>query len=89
LDGAEFSVVSSSEEQVELSFRSTYNASRPDSVRLSIDKRLVMLKGSSGFYCYSIYEHASHWPALNISEARVAFKLNTGKLVAPPLARCF
>ncbi|GJN13877.1 hypothetical protein PR202_gb00629 [Eleusine coracana subsp. coracana] len=80
LDATEFSVVSSSEEQVELSFKSTYNPSRPNSaIRLNIDKRLVMLKGSSGFYCYSIYEHASGWPAMNISEARIAFKLNTGK----------
>ncbi|GJN07079.1 hypothetical protein PR202_ga24872 [Eleusine coracana subsp. coracana] len=38
-----------------------------------------MLKGSSGFYCYAIFEHTSHWPALNISEARIAFKLNTAK----------
>ncbi|TVU50723.1 hypothetical protein EJB05_02110 [Eragrostis curvula] len=79
LDSTEFKVVSSSEEQVELSFRSTYNPSLPNSVRLNIDKRLVMLKGSSGFYCYAIFEHASNWPALNITEARIAFKLNTGK----------
>ncbi|TVU27112.1 hypothetical protein EJB05_29692 [Eragrostis curvula] len=79
LDSTEFRVVSSSEEQVELSFKSTYNPSRPNSVRLNIDNRLVMLKGSSGFYCYSIYEHASNWPALNISETRIAFKLNTGR----------
>ncbi|TVU50724.1 hypothetical protein EJB05_02111 [Eragrostis curvula] len=79
LDGTEFSVVSSSDEQVELSFKSTYSPSRRNSFRLNIDKRLVMLKGSSGFYCYSIYEHASNWPALNISETRIAFKLNTGR----------
>uniref|UniRef100_A0A0E0MJA4 rhamnogalacturonan endolyase n=1 Tax=Oryza punctata TaxID=4537 RepID=A0A0E0MJA4_ORYPU len=79
LDSTEFKVVSSSEDQVELSFRSTYNPSRPNSVRLNIDKRLVMLKGSSGFYCYAIFEHVTDWPALNISEARLAFKLNTDK----------
>ncbi|RCV36705.1 hypothetical protein SETIT_8G003600v2 [Setaria italica] len=38
-----------------------------------------MLKGSSGFYCYAIFEHTSNWPAMNISEARLAFKLNTDK----------
>ncbi|TVU03756.1 hypothetical protein EJB05_50693, partial [Eragrostis curvula] len=54
LDSTEFKVVSSSEDQVELSFRSTYNPSRPNS-------------------------HASDWPALNITEARIAFKLNTAK----------
>ncbi|KAL6905690.1 hypothetical protein ACP4OV_003291 [Aristida adscensionis] len=79
LDGTEFRVVTSSEEQVELSFRSTYDPSRGDSIPLSIDKRLVMLKGSSGFYCYAIYEHAGDHPAVNISETRIAFKLDTGK----------
>lgn len=80
LDSTEFRVVSSSEEeQVELSFRSTYDPSRPNSVRLTVDKRLVMLKGSSGFYCYAIFEHAGDWPALNITEARLVFKLNTAR----------
>ncbi|RCV36340.1 hypothetical protein SETIT_7G310700v2 [Setaria italica] len=79
LDSTEFKVVSSSPEQVELSFRSIYNPSRQDSVRLNVDKRIVVLKGSSGFYCYAIFEHASNWPAMNISEARLAFKLNTDK----------
>ncbi|CAM0874373.1 unnamed protein product [Alopecurus aequalis] len=79
LDSTEFRVVSSSEEQVELSFRSTYDPSRLNSVRLTVDKRLVMLRGSSGFYCYAIFEHAGDWPALNITEARLAFKLNTAR----------
>ncbi|CAN6345595.1 unnamed protein product [Urochloa humidicola] len=79
LDGTEFQVVSSSEEQVELSFRSSYNASRPDSLRLNVDKRLVVLRGSSGFYCYAIFEHTGQYPALNISVARLAFKLSSAK----------
>ncbi|XP_066333313.1 rhamnogalacturonate lyase B-like [Miscanthus floridulus] len=77
LDGSELRVVSSSEEKVELSFRSNYNPSLPNSVRLNIDKRFVMLKGSSGFYCYAILEHASGYPALTVDEARITFKLNT------------
>ncbi|TVU20081.1 hypothetical protein EJB05_36273, partial [Eragrostis curvula] len=39
----------------------------------------VMLRGSSGFYCYAIFEHPREYPALNISVARLAFKLNTDK----------
>ena len=39
LESTEFNVVSSSQVQVELSFRSTYNPSRQDSVRLNVDKR--------------------------------------------------
>ncbi|XP_021316364.1 rhamnogalacturonate lyase B [Sorghum bicolor] len=76
LDGSELRVVSSSEEKVELSFRSNYNPSLPNSVRLNIDKRFVMLKGSSGFYCYAILEHVGGYPALTVDEARITFKLN-------------
>nr|TKW00819.1 hypothetical protein SEVIR_8G137000v2 [Setaria viridis] len=82
LDGTEFNVVSSSEDQVELSFRSTYSPSLENSFRLNIDKRLVMLRGSSGFYCYAIFEHDGDYPALNITEARLVFKLNTGNYMA-------
>jgi len=37
--------------------------------------RFVMLRGSSGFYTYSIYEHLDGWPDFDIAETRVAFKL--------------
>ncbi|KAF8724805.1 hypothetical protein HU200_020743 [Digitaria exilis] len=40
---------------------------------------LVMLRGSSGFYCYAIFEHPQEFPALNVSVARLAFKLNKTK----------
>uniref|UniRef100_A0A0A9G7K8 Uncharacterized protein n=1 Tax=Arundo donax TaxID=35708 RepID=A0A0A9G7K8_ARUDO len=79
LDSTEFKVISSSEDQVELSFRSTYNPSLQNSIHLNVDKRLVMLRGSSGFYCYAIFEHARDHPALNITEARLVMKLNPGK----------
>lgn len=39
LDGTEFRVVSATEEQVELSFRSAYDPSRLNSVPLNVDKR--------------------------------------------------
>ncbi|XP_051220497.1 uncharacterized protein [Lolium perenne] len=77
LDGSEFRVVTQTEEQVELSFRSTYDPARGNGVRLNIDKRFVVLKGSSGFYTYAILEHAADTPAIDISLARIAFKLNT------------
>ncbi|CAM0949851.1 unnamed protein product [Alopecurus aequalis] len=77
LDGSEYRVVSQSEEQVEVSFRSTYDPARSNGgVRLNVDKRFVMLKGSSGFYSYAILEHATDTPAIDISVARLAFKPN-------------
>ncbi|KAF5455954.1 hypothetical protein F2P56_025477, partial [Juglans regia] len=44
-------------------------------VPLNIDKRYVMLRDSSGFYSYAIYEHLEEWPAFNIDNTRIAFKL--------------
>jgi rhamnogalacturonan endolyase len=72
-------VVTQSEEQVELSFRSTYDPASGNGVRLNVDKRFVVLKGSSGFYSYAILEHAADAPAIDISLARLAFKLNTDR----------
>ncbi|KAG2698669.1 hypothetical protein I3760_07G160600 [Carya illinoinensis] len=37
--------------------------------------RYIMLRGSSGFYSYAIYEHLEEWPAFNIDNTRIAFKL--------------
>lgn len=34
-----------------------------------------MLRGSSGFYSYAIYEHLKEWPAFDIDNTRIAFKL--------------
>uniref|UniRef100_A0A453N915 rhamnogalacturonan endolyase n=1 Tax=Aegilops tauschii subsp. strangulata TaxID=200361 RepID=A0A453N915_AEGTS len=79
LDGSEFRVVTQSDDKVELSFRSTYSPGRRSGVRLNFDKRLVMLKGSSGFYSYAILEHGADTPAIDISLARLAFKLNTDR----------
>ncbi|KAE8820605.1 rhamnogalacturonate lyase B-like [Hordeum vulgare] len=61
---------------LELSLMSTYDPSRLNSVPLNVDKRLVMLRGGSVFYCYAIFEHAGDWPAIDVSEARLVFKLD-------------
>ncbi|KAG9135726.1 hypothetical protein Leryth_002445 [Lithospermum erythrorhizon] len=34
-----------------------------------------MLRGSSGFYTYAIFEQLPGWPALHMEEARITFKL--------------
>ncbi|THU63923.1 hypothetical protein C4D60_Mb01t20970 [Musa balbisiana] len=39
----------------------------------------VMLRGSSGFYTYAIYEHLQGWPDFNLGETRVVFKLRKDK----------
>ncbi|XP_075082382.1 uncharacterized protein LOC107822331 isoform X5 [Nicotiana tabacum] len=45
-----------------------------------IFERFIMLKGSSGFYSYAIYEHLEGWPGFNLDETRIAFKLRKDKL---------
>ncbi|KAL0361746.1 UNVERIFIED_CONTAM: putative rhamnogalacturonate lyase A [Sesamum radiatum] len=46
---------------------------------LSIDKRFIMLGGSSGFYSYGIYQHQEDMPAFNLNETRIAFMLRKDK----------
>ncbi|CAL9147719.1 unnamed protein product [Musa hybrid cultivar] len=74
--GTEFDVVQQDANQVEVSFRTQWNPSHGGKlVPLNVDKRFVMLRGSSGFYTYAIYEHLQGWPDFNLAETRVAFKL--------------
>jgi len=35
-----------------------------------------MLQGSSGFYCYGIYEKLKEWPGFNLPQTRIVFKLS-------------
>lgn len=75
-----FNVIMENEEQVELSFSRTWDQSLEDKVvPLNIDKRFIMLRGCSGFYSYAIYEHLKDWPAFNLAETRIAFKLRKEK----------
>uniref|UniRef100_A0A1D1ZBA2 rhamnogalacturonan endolyase n=1 Tax=Anthurium amnicola TaxID=1678845 RepID=A0A1D1ZBA2_9ARAE len=80
IKGTDFRVIQEDENQVEVSFTRTWNASLEGKlVPLNIDKRFVMLRGCSGFYTYSIFEHMEGWPDFNLGETRVAFKLRKDK----------
>lgn len=80
IKGTVFKVIVENEEQVELSFTRTWDPSlKGKLVPLNIDKRFIMLRGSSGFYSYAIYEHLEGWPDFNIAETRIAFKLRKDK----------
>ncbi|XP_044476132.1 probable rhamnogalacturonate lyase B isoform X2 [Mangifera indica] len=77
IEATNFTVVVEREEQVELSFSRIWNSSLEGQVvPLNIDKRFIMLRGSSGFYTYAIFEHLDDWPPFNIDNIRMAFKLN-------------
>ncbi|KAI3955238.1 hypothetical protein MKW98_020871 [Papaver atlanticum] len=92
INGTTFKVIVQNESQVEISFTRTWNSSvssssshhsdsnnSTDWVPLNFDIRYVMLKGSSGFYTYGIYEHLNGMPDFNLNTTRVAFKLRKDK----------
>ncbi|KAF8391533.1 hypothetical protein HHK36_023838 [Tetracentron sinense] len=77
LSGTEYSVVNSSNNCVEVSFRTTYDPS-VGGVRLplSIDKRYILRSGISGFHCYAIYERPSGSPAFDLAQTRMVFRFH-------------
>nr|XP_023914897.1 probable rhamnogalacturonate lyase B [Quercus suber] len=78
--GTKLKVVVENEEQVELSFTRIWDPSlKGKPVPLTIDKRFVMLRGSSGFYSYAIYEHTAESPAFDLDNTRIALKLRKDK----------
>ncbi|KAL3630146.1 hypothetical protein CASFOL_023130 [Castilleja foliolosa] len=74
LVGTSFNVVMEDENQVEISFLRKWSSSKTG-LPLNIDKRFIMLRGCSGFYSYSILERLKGWPDVNLSQGRIAFKL--------------
>ncbi|XP_060185880.1 uncharacterized protein LOC132615317 [Lycium barbarum] len=75
LFASKFSVIAQDVNKVEVSFKKIYDPSSGNNPPLNVDKRYVMLRGSSGFYSYGIFEHLKGWPDLNLDEARIAIKL--------------
>ncbi|VVA90661.1 unnamed protein product [Arabis nemorensis] len=79
IEATKMEVVMQSDEQIEISFSRLWNASSTMSVPVNIDKRFVMLRNSSGFYTYAIFERLKGWPAVELDNIRLAFKLNKDK----------
>ncbi|KAL2483947.1 Rhamnogalacturonate lyase family protein [Forsythia ovata] len=76
LRGSEYSVISLSNDNVEVSFRSTYDPSTPGTrLPLTVDMRYIVRSGVSGFYCYAICERPPGSPAFDLAQTRMAFKL--------------
>ncbi|XP_010530574.2 PREDICTED: uncharacterized protein LOC104807150 isoform X3 [Tarenaya hassleriana] len=80
ISGTSFEVVAENEEQVEISFSRKWDTSLQGKiVPINIDKRYIMLRDSSGFYSYAIYEHLAEWPAFNLPQTRIVFRLRKDK----------
>ncbi|XP_024533891.1 probable rhamnogalacturonate lyase B [Selaginella moellendorffii] len=74
ISGTKFTVVSNTEDMVELSFYRPYDSTET-MVPLNIDKRFVVLRGRSGFYTYAIFDRPYGWSDFNLNVVRVAWKL--------------
>lgn len=71
-----FRVVDANKDKVEVAFIRPYNPSSSwKMVPLNIEKRFSLLRGSSGFYTYAIYERPSGWSDFSLNQTRVTFKL--------------
>ncbi|KAJ1692996.1 hypothetical protein LUZ63_009694 [Rhynchospora breviuscula] len=80
IKGTNFRIVEQDDDHVEVSFTRMWDPSLQGKlVPLNIDKRFIVVRGSSGFYTYGIYEHLEGWPDFSIGETRVAFKLRKDK----------
>ncbi|PIA51944.1 hypothetical protein AQUCO_01000071v1 [Aquilegia coerulea] len=80
IQGTSFKVIVEDEDQVEISFTRSWDPSLQGKQEpLNIDRRFVMLRGSSGFYSYGIYEHLQDWPGFNMPETRIVFNLRKDK----------
>ncbi|KAG9133608.1 hypothetical protein Leryth_023099 [Lithospermum erythrorhizon] len=76
LRGVRYSVVSWNKNHAEVSFKSMYDPSVPGvRLPLSIDFRYILRSGVSGFYCYAIYERDQGFPAFDLVQTRLVFKL--------------
>lgn len=76
IEGTSLKVIVENEEQIELSFTRMWDASvQGKQAPLFIDRRFVMLRGSSGFYSYAIFEHLEDFPGFNLNTTRIAFML--------------
>ncbi|KAK1276228.1 hypothetical protein QJS04_geneDACA005763 [Acorus gramineus] len=77
VNGDVFKVIHQDENMTELSFSRSWDPSFNGTISpLNIDQRFIMLRGSSGFYTYAVYEHQQGWPDFDLIQTRVAFKLN-------------
>ncbi|KAI3869456.1 hypothetical protein MKX03_031712 [Papaver bracteatum] len=77
LKATTFKVIVHNENQIEVSFSWTWDISlKGKRMPINLDKRYIMLKNSSGFYTYVIFDHLKGWPEFGIGEARIAFKLS-------------
>ncbi|XP_022136796.1 probable rhamnogalacturonate lyase B isoform X2 [Momordica charantia] len=80
LKGTSFEVIMATEDQLEISFNKTWSfAVGNQTAPVNVDKRYVLLRGSSGFYTYAIFERPTGWPEIEMDQVRIVYKLQSRK----------
>ncbi|PRQ48408.1 putative rhamnogalacturonan endolyase [Rosa chinensis] len=83
LEATKFRVITARSDQAEISFLRTYDVSLgngTNTIPLTVDKRYILQRGSSGFYAYGIFERLDGWPAVqDMDQIRMVYKLEQAK----------
>ncbi|XP_019100915.1 PREDICTED: uncharacterized protein LOC109132906 [Camelina sativa] len=83
IEGTKFKIITQNQEQVEISFSRTWESgSRSRShhhIPLTVDKRYIIRKNTSGIYAYGIFERLPEWPEFDMGQVRIVFKLDQDK----------
>ncbi|KAK9670706.1 hypothetical protein RND81_13G219400 [Saponaria officinalis] len=80
--GSEFKVIVNNEDQVEVSFTNVWDSTSWNTsganarLPVNVDRRYIMLRGSSGFYVYVLLEREEGYPASDIYQIRTVYKLD-------------
>ncbi|XP_061376076.1 probable rhamnogalacturonate lyase C isoform X2 [Gastrolobium bilobum] len=76
IHGTNFSVIAADGNLVEVSFLRTWTYSMSGSnVPINIDIRYIFRSGDSGFYSYAIFDRPEGFPAVQVDQIRIVFKL--------------
>ncbi|XP_050381717.1 probable rhamnogalacturonate lyase B [Argentina anserina] len=83
LQSTKFKVITTRPDQAEISFLRTYDVSfgnDTNTIPLTVDKRYILQRGSSGFYAYGIFERLEGWPGvMDMDQIRMVYKLEESK----------
>ncbi|KAK4263052.1 hypothetical protein QN277_028528 [Acacia crassicarpa] len=79
IEGTKFSVVEMTEDQVEVSFLRGWTHSMNGYIPINIDMRYIMRRGNSGYYSYAIFERPEGFPAAQVFQIRLVYKLRQDK----------
>lgn len=73
--GCVYTLISSTDDMVEISCKSTWSPERQLKHVFDIDLHYILRRGDTGLYAYSILDHPASYPAAGVGEWRIVWKL--------------